>query len=200
MKSPTGLSDFTFSFHFHALEKEMATHSSVLSWRIPGMGEPDGLLSMGSHRVGHDWGDLAAAVCHCKKFAWKHHSAWRGVKEKELTIAVKCDNILGEGGCLGSCLSPGSHQWLKGLCWTGGVLCQCFWKAGIWGDLVPQSVPHFGLYYLAYQGYSPPQHRTVKFPKELLSLLAESFMASVARQLPHPPVRPLKNKGFWETS
>ena len=53
-KSRTRLSDFTFTFHFHALEKEMATHSSVLAWRIPGMGEPYGLLSMGSHRVGHD--------------------------------------------------------------------------------------------------------------------------------------------------
>ena len=48
------LSDFTFTFHFHALEKEMATHSSVLAWRIPGTGEPGGLLSMGSHRVGDD--------------------------------------------------------------------------------------------------------------------------------------------------
>ena len=53
-KSQTRLSDFTFTFHFHALEKEMATYSSVLAWRIPGMGEPGGLLSMGSHRVGHD--------------------------------------------------------------------------------------------------------------------------------------------------
>ena len=50
----TQLSDFTFTFHFHALEKEMATHSSVLAWRIPGTGEPGGLPSMGSHRVGHD--------------------------------------------------------------------------------------------------------------------------------------------------
>ena len=49
-------------FHFHALEKEMATHSSILAWRIPGMGEPGGLPSMGSHRVGHDWSDLAAAA------------------------------------------------------------------------------------------------------------------------------------------
>ena len=48
------LSDFTFTFHFHALEKEMATHSSVLAWRIPGMVEPGGLPSMGSHRVRHD--------------------------------------------------------------------------------------------------------------------------------------------------
>ena len=55
----TQLSDFTFTFHFHALEKEMATHSSVLAWRIPGMGETGGLPSLGSHRVGHDWSDLA---------------------------------------------------------------------------------------------------------------------------------------------
>ena len=57
----TRLSDFTFTFHFRALEKEMATHSSVLAWRIPGAGEPGGLLPMGSHRVGHDRSDLAAA-------------------------------------------------------------------------------------------------------------------------------------------
>ena len=53
-KSWTRLSDFTFTFHFHALEKEMTTHSSVLAWRIPGMAGPVGLPSMGSHRVGHD--------------------------------------------------------------------------------------------------------------------------------------------------
>ena len=61
-KSQTQLSDFTFPSHFHALEKEMATHSSVLAWRIPGTGEPCGLPSMGSHRVGHDWSNLAAAA------------------------------------------------------------------------------------------------------------------------------------------
>ena len=53
-KSRTRLSNFTFIFHFHALEKEMATHSCVLAWRIPGTGEPGGLPSMGSHKVGHD--------------------------------------------------------------------------------------------------------------------------------------------------
>ena len=53
-KSQTRLSDFTFAFHFHALEKAMATHSSVVAWRIPGTGEPRGLPSVGSHRVGHD--------------------------------------------------------------------------------------------------------------------------------------------------
>ena len=64
------LSDFTFTFHFHALEKEMATHSSVLAWRIPGTGEPGGLLSMGSHRVGHDWSDLAAAAAAAAVHFW----------------------------------------------------------------------------------------------------------------------------------
>ena len=64
VKSRTRLSDFTFTFHFYASEKEMATHSSVLAWRIPGTGEPGGLPSMGSHRVGHDWSDLAAAAAH----------------------------------------------------------------------------------------------------------------------------------------
>ena len=61
-KSQTQLRDFTFPFPFHALEKEMATHSNVLAWRIPGTGEPGGLPSMGSHRVRHDLSDLAAAA------------------------------------------------------------------------------------------------------------------------------------------
>ena len=59
---------FPLTFHFHALEKEMATHSSVLAWRIPGTGEPGGLLSMGSHRVGHDWSDLAAIAAHTNRY------------------------------------------------------------------------------------------------------------------------------------
>ena len=67
VKSWTRLSDFIFTFHFHALEKEMATHSSVLAWRIPGTAEPGGLPSMGSHRMGHDWSDLAAAADCIKK-------------------------------------------------------------------------------------------------------------------------------------
>ena len=61
-KSRAWLSYFTFTFHFHALEKEMVTHSSILAWRIPGTGEPGGLPSMGSYRVGQDWSDLAVAV------------------------------------------------------------------------------------------------------------------------------------------
>ena len=64
-KSWIRLTDFTFTFHFHALEKEMATHSSILAWRIPGMREPGGLPSTGLHRVGHNWSDLAAAAAAC---------------------------------------------------------------------------------------------------------------------------------------
>ena len=67
-KTWTRLSDFPFTFHFHALETEMAAHSSVLAWRIPGTGAPGGLPSVGSHRVGHDWSDLAAAAA---TFNWK---------------------------------------------------------------------------------------------------------------------------------
>ena len=63
-KSRARLSNFTFTFHFHALEKEMATHSSILAWRIPGPEEPSGLPSVGSHEVGHDWSGLAAAAMH----------------------------------------------------------------------------------------------------------------------------------------
>ena len=62
--------DFTFTFHFHALEKEMATHSNVLAWRIPGIEEPGGLPSMGLHRVGHDWRDLAAAAAAATSMLW----------------------------------------------------------------------------------------------------------------------------------
>ena len=78
-KSQTPLSDFTFSFHFPTLEKAMATHSSVPAWRIPGTGEPAGLPSMGSHRVGHDSSDLAAASAVSEKTMAPHSStlAWK---------------------------------------------------------------------------------------------------------------------------
>ena len=70
-KSQTRLSDFTLTFHFHALEKKMATHSSVLAWRIPGTAEPGGLPSMGSYRVRHDWSDLAANMVLFKMGPWE---------------------------------------------------------------------------------------------------------------------------------
>ena len=76
VKSQTWLSNFTFTFHFYALEKEMATHSSVLAWRIPGMEEPGGLPSLGSHRVGYDWSNLAAAA------AWRPTRSFRANTQK----------------------------------------------------------------------------------------------------------------------
>ena len=77
-KSWTRLSNFTFTFHFYALEKEMAPHSSVLAWRIPGTGEPGRLPSMGLHRVRHDWSDLAAAAAasiHQQMTEWRCDSS-----------------------------------------------------------------------------------------------------------------------------
>ena len=75
-KSQTRLSNFTFTFHFHVLEKEMATHSCILAWRIPGTGEPGGLSSMGLHRVGHDWSDLAAAAAVQLKLVMQVNFIW----------------------------------------------------------------------------------------------------------------------------
>ena len=99
----TRLSDFTFTFHFPALEKEMATHSSVLAWRIPGPGEPAGLLSLGSHRVGHDWSDLAAAAAAGSTF-----------RDQAIFKSVL---VLSPAGVLGvplACLQAQSQWWVKG--------------------------------------------------------------------------------------
>ena len=76
-KSQIWLSNFTFTFHFHALEKEMATHSSVLAWRIPGVGETDGLTSIGSQRVEHDWSDLAGAAAALECIFYLIYFNWR---------------------------------------------------------------------------------------------------------------------------
>ena len=75
-----------FHFHFHALEKKMATHSSVLAWRIPGMGEPGGLLSMGSHIVGHNWSDLAAAAAAATDIATVHGVAKSRTRLSDFTF------------------------------------------------------------------------------------------------------------------
>ena len=111
----TSLSLFTFTFHFHALEKEMATHSNVLAWRIPGTGVPGGLPSMGSHRGGHDWSDLAAAAGKEKKpicflsDIWQHRgkaeSASDSLGRQRLFIiytlrsspAFLCNSVVGHG-------------------------------------------------------------------------------------------------------
>ena len=90
----TWLSDFTFTFHFSALEKEMATHSSVLAWRIPGMGKPGGLSSMGLHRVRHDWSDVAAAA-YIKIFEKILKGFERENKHRLLSV-VECYNLVFE--------------------------------------------------------------------------------------------------------
>ena len=108
----TWLSDFTFTFHFHALEKEMATHSSVLSWRIPGTGEPGGLLSMGSHRVGHDWSDLAAGmsfifVCLLvERVTGAHSTGATGVRGMCLFLWNQVLNVFA-GNC--------GERWMRGM-------------------------------------------------------------------------------------
>ena len=84
-KSWIRLSDFTFTFHFHALKKAMATHSSVLAWRVPGTGEPGGLPSMGSHRVRHNWNDLAAAAVAESNF---RHKGWTGVRKDAVSYSI----------------------------------------------------------------------------------------------------------------
>ena len=93
-RSQTWLSDFTFTFHFHALEKEMATHSSVLAWSIPGMREPGRLPSMGSHRVRHDWSNLAAAAC-SQITDWETMGEWQGLWELE---TPELTPMMGAGG------------------------------------------------------------------------------------------------------
>ena len=106
-RSWTQLSNFTFTFHFHALEKEMATHSSVLAWRIPGTGEFGGLPSLGSHRVGHDWGNLAAAAAGCKS----KESSSSGKTEEALQLRQRgCSNdTRGFGGQEGGRLANRCH-------------------------------------------------------------------------------------------
>ena len=104
--SQTWLSDFTFTFHFHALEKEMATHSSVLAWRIPGTGEPGGLPSMGSHRVRHDWTDLAIAILIVIAFFMTMHSREKKKKES-LSLYNVLDRVM---------------KWLNLDPWEGNIL------------------------------------------------------------------------------
>ena len=111
-KSWTWLSDFTFTFHFHALEKEMAAHSSVLAWRIPGTGAPGGLLSMRSHRVGHNWSGLAAAAADRKHFTqWQKKKTTNAFHNLEILCVIQDSSL---------CLQKDSrrssnHYHLRGL-------------------------------------------------------------------------------------
>ena len=95
-KNRTRLSDFTFTFHFHALEKEMATHSTVLAWRIPETGEPGGLPSLGSHRVGHNWSDLAAAAdIFNNQFFKSHITLLTAILMSTISSCTRQDKCLG---------------------------------------------------------------------------------------------------------
>ena len=116
-KSRTRLSGFTFTFHFHAPEKEMAPHSSVLAWRIPGMGEPGGLPSMGSHRVGHDWSDLAAAARSSLDFTGVSAAKDLPAKQETCVWALDQEDLLREGNgnplqysCLGNAMDRGARR------------------------------------------------------------------------------------------
>ena len=130
-KSQTRLRDFTFTFHFHALEKEMATQSSILAWRIPGTVEPDGLLSMGLHRVTHDWSDLAAAAGHPQKInlwrdSMRHYripvlSPWFGKEGWG-----KSDWALHTGNLW--CSQCNQEGWVLNLCW----ICSCDFGLPLW--------------------------------------------------------------------
>ena len=99
VKSRTRLSDFTWTFLFHALEKEMATHSSILAWRIPGTAEPGGLPSIGSHRVGHDWSNLAAAAASYRWAEWTYKTFllnewWLNLSNKNFNVLTFKNEIL----------------------------------------------------------------------------------------------------------
>ena len=106
-RNQTRLSNFTFTFHFHALEKEMATYSSVLAWRIPGTGEHGGLLSMESHWVGHDWSDLAVAAVH-----YLQGVSWCSLCGKQYGGAsgIKNRTTIWSSSSTSGCLSEGNRN------------------------------------------------------------------------------------------
>ena len=114
-KTRTQLSDFTFTFHFHALEKEMATPSSVLAWRIPGTRKPGGLHYMGSHRVRYDRSKLAVAVPNKQVFWWLK-SRWNLLVENLLLIDLNWEYRKCAGGKqkLFGCLNVNIRQWPTG--------------------------------------------------------------------------------------
>jgi len=119
LRVKTRLSNFPFTFHFHALEKEMATHSSVLAWRIPGTEKPGRLQSLGSHRVGHDWSNLAAAAAKCVTSGLRvspcHRSTREGLGRPQILLQGVCS-------CVRSC-----------SCWFRGRPEPC--ACGSWGTL-----------------------------------------------------------------
>ena len=126
--SQTWLSDFSFSFHFHALEKEMATHSSVLAWRIPGMGEPGGLPSMGLHRVGHDWSDLAATAAVAAGISNNRNKSSHSSGGYKTGIKAWQGCAALEAHTKSLSLPSSSFWWLPaifGVCWLAASSLQC---------------------------------------------------------------------------
>ena len=135
-KSRTQLSDFTFTFHFHVLEKEMSIQSSVLAWRIPGMEEPGGLPSMGSHRVGHDWRDLAEAAA----APWKksYDKPDRALKSRDITLLTKVHRVKAMVfpavmyRCDSWIIKKAEHQRIDAFeLWCWRRLLRLLWTAGI---------------------------------------------------------------------
>ena len=120
--SQTLLSDFTFAFHFHALEEEMATHSSVLALRIPGMGEPGGLPSMGSHGVGHDWSDLAErerVLSHSgyRTRFWHLNVDFMAWTFKKSYSIARASLVAQTGKNLPAMQSPSFNPWVRKIPW-----------------------------------------------------------------------------------
>ena len=155
------LSDFSFTFHFHALEKEVAAHSSVLAWRIPGMAESGGLLSVGSRRVGHNWSDLAAAaactyICHilaftsllslCSRYLWFHHLTQH---PKTWSIILQLEHIFVQ--VMWSESESLSWVWLFATRWTvawQAPLSMEFCRQEYWSKFPlpsPEDLPHPGI-------------------------------------------------------
>ena len=119
-KTGTRLSHFTFTFHFHALEKEMATHSTVLAWRIPGMGEPGGLLFIGSHRVGHNWSDLAAAAAAATLKVISLWSFLSFLREETRAVWVSCPPVI-QSVLTRLMASVYTQAFWEPLLWTGDI-------------------------------------------------------------------------------
>ena len=143
------MSDFTFTFHFHALEKEMATHSSVLAWRIPRTGEPGGLPSVGLHRVRHDWSDLAAAAFYNEtrilKLLWSHkiiRSTIRCVEKMEHWFLPSLSELLHESHLTDwwGCRRLANWSYLCHCCSHFCVFCQVT-------SVVSDSLQPYGLYF-----------------------------------------------------
>ena len=148
----TWLSHFTFTFHFHALEKEMAAHSSVLAWRIPGTGESGGLPSVGSHRVGHDWSDLASKQARASRWAAVHGVARSRTRLSDFTLTFHFHALEKERATHSSVLAwriPGTGE-LGGLPSMGSHRVRHYWS-----DLAAAAEPPERLLLCQHHDFNP---------------------------------------------